>query len=185
MLLGRKAMTNLDTMLKNRDITLSAKVHIVKVMVFPVVMYRYESWTIKKAEYRRTNVFKLWCWQRFLRVPWTARRSNQSIMKEINPGYSLEGLLLKFQVPLLWPFDVKSHFIRKDPGKDWRQKEKEVAEEEMVRQYHQLSGHIFEQILRDLSKCWEIVESRGGWSPAVQGVTKSQTWLSSWTITIT
>ena len=185
MLLGRKAMTNLGTMLKSRDITLSAKVHTVKVMVFPVVMYRYESWTIKKAERRRTNAFTLWCWWRLLRVPWTARRSSQSIIKEINPEYSLEGLLLKFQVPILWPFDVKSHFIRKDPGNDWRQKGKKVAEEEMVRQYHQLNGSKSEPILRDLSKFWEIAESRGRWSAAVQGVTKSQTWLSNWTITIT
>ena len=126
MLLGRKAMTNLGTMLKSRDITLSAKVHTVKVMVFPVVMYRYESWTIKKAERRRTNAFTLWCWWRLLRVPWTARRSSQSIIKEINPEYSLEGLLLKFQVPILWPFDVKSRLTGKDldAGQDWGQEEK-------------------------------------------------------------
>ena len=94
LLLGRKVMTNLDSILKSRDITLPTKVHVVKAMVFPVVMYGCESWTIKKAECRRIDSFELWCWRRFLRVPWTARRSNQSILKEISPEYSLEGLML-------------------------------------------------------------------------------------------
>ena len=99
LLLGRKVMTNLDSILKSRDITLPTKVHLVKAMVFPVVMYGCESWTIKKAEHRRIDAFELWCWKRLLRVPWTARRSNQSILKEISPGCSLEGLMLqlKFQ----------------------------------------------------------------------------------------
>ena len=96
-LLGRKAMTNLDSILKSRDITLPTKVHLVKAMVFPVVMYGCESWTIKQAEYRSTDAFELWCWRRLLRVPWTARRSNQSILKEISPEYSLEGLMLKLK----------------------------------------------------------------------------------------
>ena len=117
LLLGRKAMTNLDSILKSRDITLPAKVHLVKAMVFPVVMYGCESWTIKKAERRRIDAFELWCWRRFLRVPWTARRSNQSVLKEINPEYSQEGLMLKFQYfgPLM-----QSGLIRKDSdaGKD-------------------------------------------------------------------
>ena len=95
LLLGRKSMTNLDSMLKNRDIILPTKVHIVKAMAFPVVMRGYESWTIKKAEHRRIDAFKLWCWRRLLRVSWTARRSNQRILKEISPEYSLEGLMLK------------------------------------------------------------------------------------------
>ena len=97
-LLGRKAMTNLDSMLKSRDITLPTKVHLVKAMVFPVVMYRCESWAIKKAEHRRIDAFELWCWRRLLRVLWTARRSNQSILKEISPEYSLEGLMLKLKL---------------------------------------------------------------------------------------
>ena len=97
LLLGRKAMTNLDSMLKIRDITLPTKVCLVKAMVFPVVLYGCESWTIKKAECRRTDAFELWCWRRLLKVPWTARRSNQPILKEINPEYSLEGLMLKLQ----------------------------------------------------------------------------------------
>ena len=97
LLLGRKVMTNLDSILKSRDITLPTKVCLVKAMVFPVVMYGWESWTIKKAELRRIDAFELWCWRRLLRVPWTARRSNQSILKEINPEYSLEGLMLKLQ----------------------------------------------------------------------------------------
>ena len=98
LLLGRKSMTNLDSILKSRDITLSTKVCLVKAMVFPVVMYGCESWTIKKAEHQRTDVFELWCWRRLLRVPWTARRSNQSILKEISPEYSLERLMLKLKL---------------------------------------------------------------------------------------
>ena len=98
LLLGRKAMTNLDSVLKSRDITLLAKVHIVKAMVFPVVMYRCEIWTVKKAEFQRIEAFELWCWRRLLRVPWTAKRSNQPILKEINPKYSLEGLILKLKL---------------------------------------------------------------------------------------
>ena len=100
-------MTNLDSILKSRDITLPIKVHLVKATVFPVVVYGGESWTIKKAERRRIDAFELWCWRR-LRVPWTERRSNQSILKEISPGCSLEGLMLKLKLPILWPPDVKS-----------------------------------------------------------------------------
>ena len=98
LLFGRKAMTNLDSMLKSRDITLSTKVHVVKAMVFPVVMYGCECWTINKAEHQRIDAFELWCWRRLLRVPWTARRSNQSILKETSPGYSLQGLILKLKL---------------------------------------------------------------------------------------
>ena len=98
LLLGRKAMTNLDSVLKSRDMTLPTKVHLVKAVVFPVVMYRYETWTIMKVEGQRIDAFELWCWRRLLRVPWTARRSNQSILKEINPEYSLEGLMLKLKL---------------------------------------------------------------------------------------
>ena len=98
LLLGRKALTNLDSILESRDITFLTKVHLVKAMVFPVVMYRCESWTIKKAEHQRTYAFELWCWRRLLRVPWTARRSNQSILKEISPEYSFEGLMLKLKL---------------------------------------------------------------------------------------
>ena len=98
LLLGRKVMTNLDSILKSRDITLSTKVHLVKALVFPVVMYGCESWTIKKAECQRIDAFELWCWRRLLRIPWTARKSNQPIMKEISPGYSLEELMLKLKL---------------------------------------------------------------------------------------
>ena len=98
LLLGRKVMTNLDSILKGRDITLSTKVYLVKAMVFPVVMYECDTWTVKKAEHQRNDVFELWCWRRLLQVPWTARRSNQSILKEINPGCSLEGLMLKLKL---------------------------------------------------------------------------------------
>ena len=101
-------MTKLDSILKSRDITLPTKVHLVKAMVFPVVMYGCEIWTIKKAEQQRIDAFELWCWRRLLRVPWTARRSNQSILKKISPEYSLEGLTLKLNTPILWPPDAKN-----------------------------------------------------------------------------
>ena len=107
LLLGRKVITNIDSILKSRDITLPTKVHLVKAMVFPVVFYGCKSWTIKKAERQRIDAFELWCWRRLLRVPWTARRSNQSILKEINPEYSLEGLMLMLKPPRLWPPDAK------------------------------------------------------------------------------
>ena len=127
LLLGRKAMTNLDSVLKSKDIILPTKVHKVKAMAFPVVMYRCERWTIKKTERWRIDAFELWCWRRLLRVPWTARRSNPSILKEISPEYSLEGLMLKLKLQnfghLMW-------LIWKDPGagKDWRREEKEKTE---------------------------------------------------------
>ena len=105
LLLGRKVMSNLDSIFKSRDITLSTKVHLVKAMVFPVVVYGFESWTIKQAECQRIDAFELWCWRRFLRVPWTARRSNQSVLKEISPGCSLKGLMLKLKLHLMWRAD--------------------------------------------------------------------------------
>ena len=108
LLLGRKVMTNLDSILKIRDIALPTKVCLVKAMVFPVVVYGYESWTIKKAEHQRIDAFELWCWRRLLRVPWRARRSNQSILKEISPEYSLEGLMLKLKLQIFCPPDAKS-----------------------------------------------------------------------------
>ena len=124
------------------------KVHIVKVKVFLLVMYRCESWTIKKVECWRIDAFELWGWRRHLRVPWTARRSNQSILKEINPEYSLEA---EAEAPLLWEPDVKSRFTGKDldVGKDWGQEEKRVTEDEMVGWHHQLNGHELEQTLGD------------------------------------
>ena len=146
LLLGRKVMTNLDSILKSRDITLPTKVRLVKVMVFPVVLYGCESWTIKKAERQRVDAFELWCWRRLLRVSWTARRSNQSILKDINPGCSLEGLMLKLQLQIFWPPNAKSWLIGKDPdaGKDWRQEEKGTTEDEMAGWHHWLNGHEFE-----------------------------------------
>ena len=108
LLLGRKVMTNFDSILKSRDITLPTKVCLVKAMVFPLVMYGCESWTVKKAECQRIDAFERWCWRRLLRVPWTSRRSNQSILKEMSPGISLEGTMLKLETPVLWPPYVKS-----------------------------------------------------------------------------
>ena len=145
LLLGRKVMTNLDSIFKSRDITLLTKVRLVKAMVFPVVMYGCESWTIKKVEHQRTDAFELWCWKRLLRVPWTAKRSNQSILKEISPECSLEGLILKLKIPILWPSDAKSWLTGKDPdaGKDWGQEEKGTTEDVMVGWHHRLNGHGF------------------------------------------
>ena len=141
----RKVMTNLDSILKSRDITLPTKVCLVKAILFPVIMYGCECWTIKKAEHRRTDSFELWCWRRLLRVPWTARRFNQSILKEINPEYSLEGLMLKLKLQYF------GHLMRKtdswkdtDSGKDWTREEKGMTEDEMVGWHHRFNGHEFE-----------------------------------------
>ena len=145
LLFGRKSMTNLDSMLKSRDITLPTKVRLVKAMVFPVVMYGCESWAIKKAERWRIDAFELWCWRRLLRVPWTAGNSNQSILKEISPGCSLEGLMLKLKL-ILWPPHAKSWVTGKDPdaGKDWRQEEKQMTEDELVGWHPWLNIHEFD-----------------------------------------
>jgi len=137
LLLGRKAMTNLDSVLKSRDITLPTKVCVVKTMVFPVVMYRFGSWTIKKAECQIIDAFKLWCWRRLLRVPWTARRSNQSILKEISPEYSLEGLMLKLKFQYFGQLMWKDH----DAGKNWGQEEKGATEDKMAGWHQWLDRH--------------------------------------------
>ena len=143
LLLGRKVMTNLDRILKSKDITLSAKVCLVKAMVFPVVRYRCESWTVKKAEQRGIDAFELWCWKRLLRVPWTARRSNQSILKEISLEYLLEELMLKLELQhfghLMWRSDSLEN--NPDAGKDGRREEKGATEYEMVGWHHWLKGH--------------------------------------------
>ena len=138
-------MTNLDNILKSRDITLPMKVQVVKAMVFPVVMCRCESWTIKKAEHQRTDAFELWCWRRLLRVPWTARKSNQSILKEISPEYSLEGLILKLKLQYF------SHLIRRTDSFEKtlmlgkiEGKRRRARQDEMVGSHHQLDGHEFE-----------------------------------------
>ena len=145
--LGRKAMTKLDRILKSRHITLPTTVHLVKAMVFPVVTYGCESWTIKKAEHRRIDAFELWCWRRLFRVPWTARKANLSILKEISPEYSLEGQMLKLKLQYFVLPEVKNWLNGKDPdaGKDWRgQEDKGMTEDEMVGWHHRLNGHEFE-----------------------------------------
>ena len=143
LLLGRRAMNNLDSILKCRDITLLTKVHLVKAMVFLVVMCGCESWTVKKAECWKIDAFELWCWRRLLRVPWTARRSNQLIPKEISPEYSLGRLMLKLQYfgHLMRRTDIWKYT---DAGKDWQREEKGMTEDEMVGWHHQLNGHEFE-----------------------------------------
>ena len=141
-------MSNLDSIFKSRDITLPTKVRLVKAMVFPVVMYGCESWTVKKAEHWRTDAFELWCWRRLLRVPWTARRSNQSIQTEISPGISLEGMMLKLKLQyfghLMWRVDSLEKIS--DAGRDWGQEEKGKTEDEMAGWHHGLDGCEFEWI---------------------------------------
>ena len=144
LLLGKKVVTNLDSILKSRAITLSTKVRLVKAMVFPVVMYGCESWTIEKAEHQRIDAFEPWCWRRLLRVPWTARRSNQSILGDQSWVF-IGGTDAEAETPVLWPPHAKSWLIGKDPddGKDWGKEEKGTTEDEMAGWHHQLDGHEF------------------------------------------
>ena len=144
--LGRKIMTNLDSILKSRDITLPTKVCLVKAMDFPMVMYGCESWTVKKAEHQKIDTFELWCWRRLLRVAWTARRSNQSILKEIRSRVFIGRTDAEAETPILWPPHGKSWLIGKDPdaGKDWGQEEKGTTENETAGWHHRLDGCEFE-----------------------------------------